>query len=623
MLPKIIILLFLLFRIICGSELSKLGSNECPPSSSKNNEFRVLADYWRGNWRDCFSNACNILYQSKRKDPVVRAVLNILTNEDASLNNLPKAHFARSEMPSQRPVIIPRAWEILGPLPVGKLEVDGDPSFDRYLTRTLLSHSTDVGEMDSTEYLLGLDPATSIHSEMVSGGTISWSVARGNKANGLVTVQFPGMQWNEVAQGTSSFAAFEFQGWARTTTHVAEDGQYSIHCPGVHTIYIRSGNCTSVVAGDVYRAGLVRGSVFLRRGPVGIVLPLRGAGSTQLSCTLTHVPSAKEQMVNVLDGARMLSNLLQLPTAGFVSVLGRRSEPSDGLLLSPYFCTILENPHPIALNITFTVQSKLTDKVMVRLASTVAPPGYGVNHVTVESGQVMTVPLELYTSNGQDGSGAAWEGLLLPCSKGSPPPLTITFHTSGAPTTAVTAPFEFSCRTMDQSWLLTFLDQDGSAAQAAVVFPLGDSRNKIASAARLSSSYPVLLTLHGTGISPMNQADAYKQMPGGGASYDFGVQDFFVVAPSRHGAHNWEAIGAISAWSSVTSVQKLLSRVPVLPQLVLYGGIIAGHSMGKYSTVQYSTVQYSTVQYSTVWIPVRKPRVPSFAFSLVLFIVLL
>ena len=52
--------------------------------------------------------------------------------------------------------------------------------------------------------------------------------------------------------------------------------------------------------------------------------------------------------------------------------------------------------------------------------------------------------------------------------------------------------------------------------------------------------YPALLTMHGTGLTATSQADAYKMMPTGASEYVFGVQGFFVVAPTRHGAHNWE-----------------------------------------------------------------------------------
>ena len=94
-----------------------------------------------------------------------------------------------------------------------------------------------------------------------------------------------------------------------------------------------------------------------------------------------------------------------------------------------------------------------------------------------------------------------------------------------------------------------------------------------------NNTYPYLLSLHGTGLSPLSQADAYKRMLDGHTEYTFGVEGMFVIAPGRFGAHNWEAVGDYSARESVGAVRKLLARTPGLPQLSNLPGIVAGHSM--------------------------------------------
>lgn len=579
----IVILLFSFW--ICtskGSELLfQLDLNECPPIPSKSNQFGVFAGYWRGDKKITFDRACNVLAQSKKRDPIIRAILSDLRDRTDYLIDLPDGHFTISDLPSQRSVVIPHVWELLGPFSVGKLEVDGDPTFDEYLSVFSLLNSDSQRDIDAMQYILGMEPENVVPSELVSGGTISWSIVKGDKSSGAVSVQFPHIAWNEVAQGASSFAAFEFQGWARTTTFVSDDGQYSIHCPGVHTLYIHNDDTTSILTGDVYRAGMIRGSVHLKRGPVGIALPLRGAGSTQYSCKLTLGTATSTPSVYVLDGARMLSNLLLLPTAGFVSIHGEINEKTDGLLLSPYFSIIIENPHHQPLNVSFNLRSPLTEKVQLRVALTSESYIDSANYVTIESGQVMTVPLELYVVSSQAKSTSSWDGLLLPCSKGVSSFITVVIHTQGAQNTATMSPLEFTCRAIDQSFLLTYLDHDGTTSQAAVIFPLVDKARRIKHTPHHSVTFPVLLSLHGTGITPMNQADAYKQMSPPARDYSFGVRDYWVIAPSRHGAHNWEAVGALSAWTSVTSVQKFMSRINSFPQVTLHGGVIAGHSMGK------------------------------------------
>ena len=94
-----------------------------------------------------------------------------------------------------------------------------------------------------------------------------------------------------------------------------------------------------------------------------------------------------------------------------------------------------------------------------------------------------------------------------------------------------------------------------------------------------NNTYPYLLSLHGTGLSPLSQADAYKRMLDGHTEYTFGIEDMFAIAPGRFGAHNWEAVGDYSARESVRAVRRLLARVPGLPQLSNLPGIVAGHSM--------------------------------------------
>jgi hypothetical protein len=109
-----------------------------------------------------------------------------------------------------------------------------------------------------------------------------------------------------------------------------------------------------------------------------------------------------------------------------------------------------------------------------------------------------------------------------------------------------------------------------------------------------SQAYPALVTLHGTGLTATSQADAYKTMPPKASEYVFGVEGFFVIAPTRFGAHNWEAVGSLSALHAVHALRDVLSHFPALPQIatssvgsesahdlqLVDAGVVAGHSMG-------------------------------------------
>ncbi|XP_061173973.1 uncharacterized protein LOC133183060 [Saccostrea echinata] len=131
-------------------------------------------------------------------------------------------------------------------------------------------------------------------------------------------------------------------------------------------------------------------------------------------------------------------------------------------------------------------------------------------------------------------------------------------------------PLRLRCRKSGQSFLFTFLDHDGSIQQAAAVEPIKQCDSKLC---------PVLLTLHGTTVPPQNQADSYKRMENG--EYIFGVDRAWLLAPTRHGAHNWEGPGALTALSALFSLGDLIKRHNWISQKIDPNRVIyAGHSMG-------------------------------------------
>ncbi|ELU12464.1 hypothetical protein CAPTEDRAFT_191936 [Capitella teleta] len=103
-----------------------------------------------------------------------------------------------------------------------------------------------------------------------------------------------------------------------------------------------------------------------------------------------------------------------------------------------------------------------------------------------------------------------------------------------------------------ESFLFTFVDHDGSVQHAAAIEP--NVR---------CSLCPVVLSLHGTTVSPQNQADSYKRMEGG-----------------RHGAHNWEGPGLLTAITAVDRLQEMTKNSDWLPFKSTDKLIVTGHSMG-------------------------------------------
>lgn len=143
----------------------------------------------------------------------------------------------------------------------------------------------------------------------------------------------------------------------------------------------------------------------------------------------------------------------------------------------------------------------------------------------------------------------------------------------GATVVARDVDFDLRCRSRGQSILVTFEDADGSVQQVALVHP-----PKSATCQLQGSLCPVLLTLHGTSISASDSADAFKMMKPGDTDYTFGFSEGWLLAPSRHGAHNWEGVGrrhALEATLWLAEVTAGSGGAANANQL-----IVAGHSMG-------------------------------------------
>ena len=56
----------------------------------------------------------------------------------------------------------------------------------------------------------------------------------------------------------------------------------------------------------------------------------------------------------------------------------------------------------------------------------------------------------------------------------------------------------------------------------------------------------------------------------------------WVIAPTRHGAHNWEGIGSSTALRALQALRLYMAKLSSLnlPQVLEGGGLLAGHSMG-------------------------------------------
>ena len=727
----------------------------CPVVPERQLRF-ALRQYWLGNAHISFNCACASLKSTQNSPNMARAIMYALTyakdntvnkgealdaGAEGIINNrgqsprgdgrfVPIALKVREPAEAARPII--QVWEVLAPLPVGKLEVDADPTFDDLL-RNPAGYEYEAPEwsgmegrwsklprrLDPVRHVLTMPTNVTVYSELMAYAAVHWRTyyASQQAPAGIVELRF-GALWNELVQGVSTAAVLEFQGWARATTYARSSGSYQLFCRGVHTVYVVNDGYTRLLVGDVYGTGKVAAAVDLRVGPVALVLPLRGAVGLQFSCQLSEQPVATADSLVVFPPTDV-PHLLQLDSGlrGSTALVNHSTSGSDprnsGLLLSAVFTLPILNTQAHSLSLAFSVevpQRGITGTFGIRRARALhhsrasherrytgssafwnaslvqkPAPFEAEPPIVIGPGQLLLVPLEIYEQMkiNEEGELHSPQTFIF-CRKGFP------FQVVVIPSRGLQqrVPLEFSCRARNESFLVSYVDHDGSVAQAAVVIPLPvtvapapeaptadppkeaktyvgprgkrkakdakvipggniqagarfvpssldelleyerEELQRVVADASLASQhdvtraadeeteadaavgsqsspapgvstllsslsvdiYPVLLSLHGTGIGAISQADSYKQVPWDSSSasadmlaggYLFGVEGMWVVAPTRWGAHNWEGVGELSARHSVNAIQRVLERFPaLLPQLWPHDGIVAGHSMG-------------------------------------------
>ncbi|KAJ1494142.1 hypothetical protein T484DRAFT_1766711, partial [Baffinella frigidus] len=202
---------------------------------------------------------------------------------------------------------LPMHWDVLGPFPIGKGEVDGDPLESPGIGGVEKARGSDKGERRQ------------FPSEYAEGGFVQWqALSAGQGGNGgAVQIEFPGalsagqggnggavqiefsgvqwnkllqatnsmpileiqeiefsgvqwnkllqatnsmpileIQWNKLLQSTNSMPKLEIQAWAVADFAVLQPGTFRIACQGVHTFSVdRVG--MPWLSGDIYRSGML------------------------------------------------------------------------------------------------------------------------------------------------------------------------------------------------------------------------------------------------------------------------------------------------------------------------------------------------------------------------------
>lgn len=379
------------------------------------------------------------------------------------------------------------------------------------------------------------------YSELVKTGVVRWKkLSKSIRDNGIQLM--PDVEWNDLVMSMQSMGITEWQGMLVNDFLVsAQDVHAKVQCLGVSHFYINN----RILNGDLYRREEYWNPIKLDAGIHTLLVPVRAKGPGLVQCFIKTPPKNK----------RILFHVDKILQPDFI----------DGNI----FSSLVSIP-----------VSNLDDKTMYKLISISttmnALPGFAsvdlsiFNTFSIMPGQMSTLQLNITNKDSQTQQTK--------CPK-KPILLKVRLEFSGAFVEDFS--IKFRCRSSKQSFLFTFTDHDGSIQHAASIKPLKPC---------LKEKCPVLLTMHGTGVSAESQADSYKHMVK--KKFVFGVEKMWVLAPTRHGAHNWEGPGektslsALMNLASLTIGKALWHDGKIADENVV---IFAGHSMGGHGSWQLST----------------------------------
>ncbi|XP_060070908.1 uncharacterized protein LOC132550832 [Ylistrum balloti] len=359
-------------------------------------------------------------------------------------------------------------------------------------------------------------------SELVHSGEVKWKTFKQSYADETIKIS-PQVNWNDLVNSLSSMGITEWQGWVVGEFAVNEKDQIVVfQCLDVHTFYIDDRPLT----GDVYRRDVFWTTTHLSQGVHTIYIRLRSKVTANFQCSI-KIPQSSIQ------------------------------------ILPPHFLPDLVNGYLFGKHIALPVTNYHQTK-WVRISKvSVADQSDGntlkshlLHSVNIAPGQTIPVLISLET--------VADERVVSKCTSIN---VILSITTSQG-----TLPFKFNlrCRKLGESFLFTFLDHDGSVQHAAAIAPIIGCGG---------ATCPTLLTLHGTTVPPQNQADSYKVMRNG--EFVFGIPRAWLLAPTRHGAHNWEGPGSLTAMTALDRLASLTQSSDWISEKADSSSVLfAGHSMG-------------------------------------------
>lgn len=177
-------------------------------------------------------------------------------------------------------ILEPQKYEYVGPFPMGKTELDGDPLQVFGGARALFAQHE-------------AQPSKKVRfiSELATGGYVGWSTLRAQQ--GAVDVSPRRVDWNRLVQGLSGRGVLEFQGWLFGRVAITRAGRYLAACEGVTQFELDG----QLLTGDVYRTGRGWWPVDLAEGEHLFQLRPRGVPPLRVGCHVKPAPAPQSSLV--------------------------------------------------------------------------------------------------------------------------------------------------------------------------------------------------------------------------------------------------------------------------------------------------------------------------------------
>ncbi|CAD7926880.1 unnamed protein product, partial [Amoebophrya sp. A25] len=223
-----------------------------------------------------------------------------------------------------------QSWHLSGPWPVGKNELDADPSFELanggvfelWNNRRTTNATATSRSNPSTPTTPSRGASAAFFSELVTGGQLAGSFSKeqlfdpsfiqgkniGQKPpskqnfNDVWATVNPTrrVEWSQLVQQLSAMEVLEFQAWAVATVDFSKTMSkgkasndikvYAVGCEGVRQFFIDDD--AQIFTGDMFRTGAIKGVFSPTKTKHTLFVPLKAKGpATEFKCGFEPLPS--------------------------------------------------------------------------------------------------------------------------------------------------------------------------------------------------------------------------------------------------------------------------------------------------------------------------------------------